>query len=477
MIVGFSGHGTGGGRGPTGYMTDEKREGREEHPPVVVRGDADNTRQLIDSLDFKHKYTSGVLSFAPNEEITPRMEQKIMDRFESMAFAGLEQDQYNILWVRHTHAGHHELHFVTPRVELSSGKSLNIKPPGKGTQKQFDDFRSEINARYGLADPTDPDRAKNVSTPDHELKIASEAIRAGLKPKDDIRTLIDQALTERAVQGLIRSREDVVSNINDLGLSVTRQGKDYITVSEPESGQRWRMKGALYERQFEPSRTIEKADQARARDYSKPDADTAEHFANRVEQHITTRARHNKKRYPQPERKHRLERDPKPRYLADTDRPEPLRGFVRRELDDDALLHEADNRRTRGSDHAGKRGGQDQADSLRGQAETVRSGRQESRSLRGKGTVHDTGRVLIDDGIRNAIIDRIEAVRQRIQSAKQSLRESANSIARNVRDYLTGEQAFTGTSQRLERSIAKAQPALKVEPKIEISKGYRGMSR
>jgi hypothetical protein len=35
-----------------------------------------------------------------------------------------------ILWVRHSHAGHHELHFVIPRVELSSGKASNSCPSG-----------------------------------------------------------------------------------------------------------------------------------------------------------------------------------------------------------------------------------------------------------------------------------------------------------------------------------------------------------
>ena len=42
-----------------------------------------------------------------------------MDDFEAVAFAGLEEDQRTNLWVRHSHAGHHELHFVIPRVELS----------------------------------------------------------------------------------------------------------------------------------------------------------------------------------------------------------------------------------------------------------------------------------------------------------------------------------------------------------------------
>ena len=43
-----------------------------------------------------------------------------MDDFEAVAFAGLEEDQRAILWGRDSHAGHHQLHFVIPRVELSS---------------------------------------------------------------------------------------------------------------------------------------------------------------------------------------------------------------------------------------------------------------------------------------------------------------------------------------------------------------------
>ena len=160
MIIGFSKHGTGSAKLAMDYLTDRKREGREENPPEVIRGCSEHTQKLADSLDFKNKYTSGVLSFAPDEKITPEIETKIMDQFESMAFAGLEKKDYDITWVRHTHAGHHEMHFVTPRVELSTGKSFNIKPPGEKNQTQFDDLRSQINATYGLADPDDPSRKR-----------------------------------------------------------------------------------------------------------------------------------------------------------------------------------------------------------------------------------------------------------------------------------------------------------------------------
>lgn len=49
-------------------------------------------------------------------------EAELMADFESVAFAGLEPDQYSILWVRHPHAGHHELHFIVPRIELGTDK-------------------------------------------------------------------------------------------------------------------------------------------------------------------------------------------------------------------------------------------------------------------------------------------------------------------------------------------------------------------
>ena len=111
-------HGTGTGSMPTHYLIRLDYPGRAENPPEVVRGNVELTRDLIDSLDTKWKYTAGVLSWHPDDAVKPEKESEIMDSFERLAFAGLEPDQYNILWVRHAHAGHHELHFVIVRSEL-----------------------------------------------------------------------------------------------------------------------------------------------------------------------------------------------------------------------------------------------------------------------------------------------------------------------------------------------------------------------
>ena len=186
-------HGQGGGSGPTHYLVRQDYPGRDDLPPEVLRGDVDTTRTLIDSLDTKWKFTAGVLSWHPDDTVTPEQEQRVMGNFEQVAFAGLEPDQRNILWVRHIHADHHELHFVIPRVELSGGKAFNPCPPG--WQKHFDVFRDLHNHREGWARPDDPARAR-LHTPEHADLHTARLLRWGKTPSKDDRAEAKQAVHE-----------------------------------------------------------------------------------------------------------------------------------------------------------------------------------------------------------------------------------------------------------------------------------------
>jgi len=315
VIVGFATRGQGRGAGPVGYcvkttVIQAKKEAvTRDPPPTVLRGDPAATERLIDSLSFKYKYKSGVLSFAPGEVITPAMEQDIMDRFEALAFAGLERDAYDILWVRHTHAGHHELHFVTPRVELTTGKSLNICPPGRGARQSYDDFRSMINAEYGLADPDDPARERDVQHPQGDRKAVAwgelglpEGVSAAQR-RIELRELAHSLIAKRVEAGLIRDRESMVEQCQELGFEVPRQGRDSITLCHPDDpdGTRFRMKGEIYERGWTLEATLGRATEIGERDYSKRDPRAAERYAERVTGHIRKRAAYNRSRYAKPE--------------------------------------------------------------------------------------------------------------------------------------------------------------------------------
>lgn len=252
MLVKFFKGGTGKGKTPVEYLlreTDSKGV-RREPLPELIKGNPNQTIQLIDSLDFKYKFHSGVISFAPEDAPTEAQQQAIIDSFEKTAFAGLEPDQYDILWVRHSHTsnGRIELHFVTPRVELTTGKSMSIAPPG--WQDYYCHWRDSWNYQHQWSDPTDPTRARTYQPGYQALRDAQDKRLelAGLptKKKEDYRKIITNYITEKIRLGDIQDRSDVINTLNNADIKVTRIGTNYITITNDQIGQKIRLKGGIY---------------------------------------------------------------------------------------------------------------------------------------------------------------------------------------------------------------------------------------
>ncbi|MCY4601006.1 MAG: hypothetical protein OXF27_13935, partial [Acidobacteria bacterium] len=55
----------------------------------------------------------------------------------------------------------------------------------------------------------------------------------------------------------VRGRAGVVAALGELGLEVTRQGRHYVTARHPDTGDRWRLKGALYEQDLDGKRLLQ----------------------------------------------------------------------------------------------------------------------------------------------------------------------------------------------------------------------------
>lgn len=295
-------HGKGNGKSPTYYLVRLDYPNRKENPPVVLRGDVEETQKIIDSLSTQWKFTAGVLSWHPDDAVSPEKEQEIMNAFENLAFAGLEQDQRNILWVRHSHAKHHELHFVIPRVELYGGKAYNPCPPG--WQKSFDVLRDYFNIKENWARPDDPTRARLYVPEQADLNNA-RLIRWGKTPlkkeeREQAKETLHSYIIQQIEQGKIKNRTDIIQALQDIGLQINRQGKDYITVTEPNSKEKLRLKGAMYAEQFDLT-DRENQSQSRAgtdRNRSNTQAELSK-LAGELEQVIRRRAEYNRKRYPQ----------------------------------------------------------------------------------------------------------------------------------------------------------------------------------
>ncbi|KAF1073931.1 relaxase/mobilization nuclease domain-containing protein [Halodesulfovibrio sp. MK-HDV] len=228
MLMKVFKHGIGRGEKVIGYVTDSNVEKRKHSPPKILRGDPDQVKRLIDTTSRKWRYTSGVLSWAPEDNVTPEKEKELMDSFEQHAFAGIEPDQYSILWVRHSHTTHHELHFVIPRTELRSDKALNPCPPG--WDKQYNPWCELWNRRNNWARPDELKRTRLVS-PGASIGSYCDSTAA------EIRTSLTESLMQGVEAGLIKNRTDIITALKQVGFTVPRRGKDYLTIEIPSDSQ------------------------------------------------------------------------------------------------------------------------------------------------------------------------------------------------------------------------------------------------
>lgn len=297
MLIKFTSGGRGGGAEIAAYLTAADREGRGHAPPEVVRGDMDRTRELIDSIERKWSYTHGVLSFALEDTPSKDQQEEAMDVFERLAFAGMDPEQYDITWVRHQHTegGRVELHFVTPRMELSTGKALNVAPPG--WERSYAPLRDTLNWSQGWARPDDADRAT-------ELHRAPERADDGFRLREG-REGIHAYLTALVAAERVTDRGSMVLALQEAGLQVPRQGKDYLTVHDPDSGEKFRMKGRIYEKEWTYDRELDRAVATAAvqpdgRDRG-IDLGRADAAREQLEATIRSRAAHHAERYPRHE--------------------------------------------------------------------------------------------------------------------------------------------------------------------------------
>ena len=116
---------------------------------------------------------------------------------------------------------------------------------------------------HGWDRPDDPERARLHRPGPYRAYIDKAALRAGLDVEPDPRRVIGEYLTQAVERGTVRDRASLVADLHEVGLEVPRQGKNYVTALDPQSGQRWRLKGAMYAWDFELAR-LESANRAEA---------------------------------------------------------------------------------------------------------------------------------------------------------------------------------------------------------------------
>jgi len=259
----------------------------------VLRGNPAMCGQLIDSLRFVQRYSSCVINWAPEDRPTEDEINAVLDDFQRVAFAGLRPDQYTYAAVLHEEAsGGVHIHVITPRVELTTGMSLNIAPPN--WKYIFDPMRDFWNRSLGWARPDDPLRARAVQP---ERFGTWAAWQSGADPK----LAVTEWLTVQVNAGLIDSREDVLACLKEIG-TVNRVNADFISVRLEATTRPIRLKGTMYGANFngEAFRKAGSAAAGRSAGREKPDPDAAAGALSKLERAISARAAYNERRYRTP---------------------------------------------------------------------------------------------------------------------------------------------------------------------------------
>lgn len=243
MIVKFFRHGTGGGSAVFDYLL-----GKEEDRPdaEILRGDVEQQKLLIDSLEFKRQYTSGCLSFeeAP-DHLTIKQKNEIMDSFEETITAGLDADRVSFAWVEHRDKGRLELNFVIANVDLEHGRLFQpyIHSQDKTRVNAWKDIQ---NIDYDLSDPNDPIRKRLMAQRDNLPRATKEA-----------REAITEGLKSMVANGLITNRNEVIQTLQDGGFEIARETDKAISIKNPSGGRNIRLTGGLYDRYFKFSPAVQ----------------------------------------------------------------------------------------------------------------------------------------------------------------------------------------------------------------------------
>ena len=189
----------------------------------MLRRDPHQVAAVADTLEFDHKYTSGVIAWAPDDAPTDEQIEAVLDAFEKTAWAGLEPDRYAWAAVLHRErGGGAHVHVLAARCDLETGRSLNIAPPG--CRRTFDPLRDAFNHEHGWSRPDDPARAR-VQQPGHRAYVEAARLRTGLGLESEPRDLIRDYLLQRVEHGTVQNRADVVAAFAGSGLGGAAPGQ------------------------------------------------------------------------------------------------------------------------------------------------------------------------------------------------------------------------------------------------------------
>lgn len=284
MVVKFFSNKKGGSVKALDYLLNHREK---DGTARVLLGDEQLTRNIINSISFKHKVCVGCLSFE-EKNIDENLKYKLMGDFEKYLLPSLESDQYNILWVEHVDKGRLELNFVIPKIELTSKKALNPFYH-KQDLSRVDVWQNLTNLTYSFSDPKDPSKQRTLQGASKKISLQNDYEK------------LDEMLHELVKNGQIQNRDQMIELLNQNQIFVNRVGSDYISLKLPDSKKARRYKGGIYSEQFTSLRRFEeicKDTKSRVDEYNRRDTQREIRFyTNKLNEYTKSKAKYIQSKY------------------------------------------------------------------------------------------------------------------------------------------------------------------------------------
>jgi len=261
------------------YLCGKERDREQSR---LLEGDIELSLRVAESLEFSNRYTVGCLSFE-EDNIQEEQKREIIERFENTFLAGLEKDQYNILWVEHRDKGRVELNFFIPNVELKTNKRLQPYYD-KADRPLAENFKQVINHEYQFSDPNEPIRAQVLISRGDLPKDKKEALEA-----------INDGLMGMIKEGSIKNRDDIITALTNNGFEIARVTNKNISIKT--EGQNLRLKGAFYEQDFRFSKELSSDIGERNTEYQRSSEERYKTARERLDSAISRQQQKHREKY------------------------------------------------------------------------------------------------------------------------------------------------------------------------------------
>ncbi|WP_176316838.1 relaxase/mobilization nuclease domain-containing protein [Burkholderia vietnamiensis] len=293
LVSNFSGGST---ADAVNYVLSNHNWKKEERPhkPEALSGDPNIVKEMgLLASKFANPTTSGVISFAKGETPSKEQMQQIISDYKSQLFRGME-DRVALLFVLHKEKDKDHIHVIGANIDMQTGKYFNPFPPGDMTKDLLKAFSAMQNHKYGWQqvnqNPLKPSHTKTEHKANAHHKHSDFYAEVFINAKD--KRTFERACLDLAKSGEVKNRDELVSFLKDAGYQLSREGRDYISVVNPE-GKNFRLKDGIFKQGADYKELIKEASQS-VKSFN------PQKVAQQLERIIERRTAFNEKRYNKP---------------------------------------------------------------------------------------------------------------------------------------------------------------------------------